>query len=702
MEIKKYGPLPKFDGGNLEEHLWLKIFLKSSIASVTRFRAVSKTWDAFLRHKNFTKLYNRAAFLEEGEDLIIVSGSVSGDNRGSLMSVRKTSFCSYDLRLTRFPVCAAKMLLVGSSAGLLCLSDDPEKMERMVVWNPCTAEEKVIRVPPTEERKLSTGIGHADVNDHKIVRLIGLDDSRVNSLVQIYSLNDDLWKDSITIPFYADRPASSFNIGGIPYWVGYDTRMKQVICSLDPASEVYEKIEYPPEIPVGSVYPVNLRDKVSALVACENKMIEIYCFQESSYTWVKKITTGKLHIELDWVRILKCYRGSGDVLAFGWPDSKLTINDVAKDVAKDGAVAHLSMRIGSDIFKPELSTGLFTHTGTSKVKIPGGKKVLESHPRPDGKFWITKRTKVNEVVVDVIEAFNGRSIGSYSEIALVSLVHLFRNNKEVSELALEELVHLSKQSDLAAKMVHMDMVGNAMEMLCLEGVAFTKLLVKLLVNLTRLDDGVEVLLKIFNSMLSFINHEDSCQNSLPAPKSDAFEDAGSILVNISKSDAGRKFLLEPERGLIKQILKEFVSASPVRRKGVSGTIRNCCFGLEVEQQLENLLMASEFLWTSLLLPIAGTKAYREEETAKMPPALGSTLLVEREAVNDPEYQIEVLEAVYLVALQERGRRALRSVNGKLIVEVGAACEQNQEVLEAFARVGSLGSDIENTSTQTQV
>lgn len=36
---------------------------------------------------------------------------------------------------------------------------------------------------------------------------------------------------------------------------------------------------------------------------------------------------------------------------------------------------------------------------------------------------------MNEVVVDVVEAFNGRSIGSYSEIALCSLAHLFRNNK---------------------------------------------------------------------------------------------------------------------------------------------------------------------------------------------------------------------------------------------------------------------------------
>nr|XP_017238614.1 PREDICTED: uncharacterized protein LOC108211506 isoform X2 [Daucus carota subsp. sativus] len=576
MEIKKYGPLPKFDGGNLEEQLWLKIFLKSSIASVTRFRAVSKTWNAFLRHKNFTKLYNRAVFLDEGEDIIIVGGSVSGDNRGSLMSVRKTSFRSYDVRLTRFPVCAAKMLLVGSSAGLVCLSDCPPKMERMVVWNPSTAEEKFIRVPPTEERRLSTGIGH-DANDHKIVRLIGLDNPRCHSLVQIYSLNDDLWKDSITIPFYADRPASSFNIGGILYWDGYDTKMKHAIALLDPASEFYEKIEYPPEAPVGSVYPVNLRNKVAALVACKNKMIEIYCFQESSHTWVKKITTGKLHIELDWVRILKCYRGSGDVLAFGWPDSKMTINDVAKDVVKDGFVAHLSMTIGSDIFKPNLSTGPFTHTGTSKVKIPGGKKVLESHPRPDGDFWITKRTKVNEVVVDVVEAFNGRSIGSYSEIALCSLAHLFRNNKEVSELALEELVHLSKQSDLAAKMVHMDMVGNTMEMLCLESVAFTKLLLKLLVNLTRLDDGVEVLLKSCSDEkmhgLNVVKLVSLFRTSTNDMKGDAFEDAGSILVNISKSDAGRKFLLEPERGLIKQILKEFVSASPVRRKGWSSSWR---------------------------------------------------------------------------------------------------------------------------------
>lgn len=38
---------------------------------------------------------------------------------------------------------------------------------------------------------------------------------------------------------------------------------------------------------------------------------------------------------------------------------------------------------------------------------------------------------------------------------------------------------------------------------------------------------------------------------------------------------------------------------------VSGTIRNCCF--EAETQLENLLLISEFLWPTLLLPVAGSK-----------------------------------------------------------------------------------------------
>lgn len=49
---------------------------------------------------------------------------------------------------------------------------------------------------------------------------------------------------------------------------------------------------------------------------------------------------------------------------------------------------------------------------------------------------------------------------------------------------------------------------------------------------------------------------------------DQFEHVGSILVNISKTEDGRKLLLEPKRGLLKQIIRQFDSTNELRKKGV--------------------------------------------------------------------------------------------------------------------------------------
>lgn len=49
---------------------------------------------------------------------------------------------------------------------------------------------------------------------------------------------------------------------------------------------------------------------------------------------------------------------------------------------------------------------------------------------------------------------------------------------------------------------------------------------------------------------------------------DPFEHVGSILVNISKAEQGRKLLLDPKRGLLKQIIRQFDSTSLIRKKGV--------------------------------------------------------------------------------------------------------------------------------------
>lgn len=65
-----------------------------------------------------------------------------------------------------------------------------------------------------------------------------------------------------------------------------------------------------------------------------------------------------------------------------------------------------------------------------------------------------------------------------------------------------------------------------------------------------------------------------CLNYLPFPilSGDPFEHVASILVNISQKEAGRKLLLDPKRGLLKQIIRQFDSGSLLRRKGVSRKI----------------------------------------------------------------------------------------------------------------------------------
>ncbi|KAL3824131.1 hypothetical protein ACJIZ3_020160 [Penstemon smallii] len=310
-------------------------------------------------------------------------------------------------------------------------------------------------------------------------------------------------------------------------------------------------------------------------------------------------------------------------------------------------------------------------------------------------FLSSPSPPIKKAAVTIVRDYTGsedglRSLGKYSVVAFPALARLLAEKKEVSEPAAEALVNLSQNTELAGKMVEMNMINIVMDNLYKKNCDITHLLVMLLVNLTQLDAGIESLLQQGDEKmhgLYIMRLVRSFCASSSEKKGDPFEHVASILVNISQKEAGRKLLLDPKRGLLKQIIRQFDSPSPLRKKGVSGTIRNCCF--EADDQMQNLLLISEFLWPALLLPVAGNKIYSEQDTSKMPPELGSALSIERETVTDPEVRAQVLDAIYLLVLQEAGRRAFWSVNGPRILQLGYENEENPKVMEAYERVGSL-------------
>lgn len=324
-------------------------------------------------------------------------------------------------------------------------------------------------------------------------------------------------------------------------------------------------------------------------------------------------------------------------------------------------------------------------------------------------FLSSPSPQVKKVAVDIVRGLTGsddglQSLYSYAKILLPSLCRLLVEKKDVSEPAAEALVNLSQNDEMATKMVEMGAINLVMDLLYKPDSGITRLLVMLLVNLTQLEKGISSLLQIGDDKMEGLYVmklvRSFCRSS-SENRDDPFDHVGSILVNISQKEAGRKMLLDPKRGLLKQIVRQFDATSSLRKKGVSGTIRNCCF--DAENQIQDLLQISEFLWPALLLPVAGSKIYSEQDTSKMPPELACALSIEREPVQDPEIRTQVLEAIYLIVLQDAGRRAFWSINGTRILELGYEDEGDPKVMEAFERVGSLlvsGNGTEEPSAET--
>ncbi|KAJ0988559.1 hypothetical protein J5N97_006915 [Dioscorea zingiberensis] len=322
-------------------------------------------------------------------------------------------------------------------------------------------------------------------------------------------------------------------------------------------------------------------------------------------------------------------------------------------------------------------------------------------------FLSSPSPNLKKAAIDIVRGLTGSDEGIASlaaaprDLALQPLTALLRDpNPDLASPAADSLVNLSQNPSIAEGLVSLGTIPVAVDVIYKNGVdpGVASRLVMLLANLTQIDSGAAALLQIGNDKMEglYVSKlvRSFCRSSSGEAKEDIFEHVALILVNISKLESGRRILLDPKRGLLKQIVRQSDSTSPLRKKGVSGTIHNCCF--EADNQLQNLLLISEFLWPALLLPVAGSKVYSKEDTIKMPLEIGNALSHDREAVDDPEIRVQALEAIYLISLQEAGRRALWSVNGPRILQVGYEDEEDPKVMEAYESIGSLLVNNPNT------
>ncbi|XP_037347105.2 protein HGH1 homolog [Pungitius pungitius] len=160
-----------------------------------------------------------------------------------------------------------------------------------------------------------------------------------------------------------------------------------------------------------------------------------------------------------------------------------------------------------------------------------------------------------------------------------------------------------------------------------------------------------------------------------------------LLSNLTQLPEARDYIMDKDRCVIQRLLPfTQYQASVVRRGGVVGTLRNCCFD---HARHEWLLSDAVDILPFLLLPLAGPEELTEEENEGLPVDL-QYLPEDKKRENDPDIRKMLLETLLLLTATGGGRNTLKDKSVYPImrefhrwekdVHVTAACEKLVQVL----------------------
>ncbi|XP_013998225.1 protein HGH1 homolog isoform X2 [Salmo salar] len=162
---------------------------------------------------------------------------------------------------------------------------------------------------------------------------------------------------------------------------------------------------------------------------------------------------------------------------------------------------------------------------------------------------------------------------------------------------------------------------------------------------------------------------------------------GPLLSNLTQLPETRHFILDKERCVVQRLLPYTqYQASTIRRGGVIGTLRNCCFD---HAHHEWLLSDAVDILPFLLLPLAGPEELSDEENEGLPVDL-QYLPEDKEREEDPDIRKMLIETMILLTATKVGRQILKARNVYAIMRefhnwekelhVAAACEKLIQVL----------------------
>ncbi|XP_059827587.1 protein HGH1 homolog [Hypanus sabinus] len=308
---------------------------------------------------------------------------------------------------------------------------------------------------------------------------------------------------------------------------------------------------------------------------------------------------------------------------------------------------------------------------------------LTSDTRPDVKSQAT------QYALGLTGSADGRRFLASNAEVLRALLTLRRDvSPAVAKDCHCALVNLSADESVHAPLLHQaDLLPSLLSSLCDPDHDFADQVCSILSNLSRREDtGREVLRAIQSEEVGLAKIvEIFCTDRYN--KKGTLHYLGPLLSNLTQLPEARRFILDKDRCVVQRLLPYTqYEGSSVRRGGVVGTLRNCCFDYACH---EWLLGSDVDILPFLLLPLAGPEELSEDETEGLPVDL-QYLPEDKRREEDPDIRRMLLEAINLLVATKNGRKVVRDRNTYVILrelhkwekepDVVAACEKLIEVL----------------------
>ncbi|EAL68932.1 armadillo-like helical domain-containing protein [Dictyostelium discoideum AX4] len=237
------------------------------------------------------------------------------------------------------------------------------------------------------------------------------------------------------------------------------------------------------------------------------------------------------------------------------------------------------------------------------------------------------------------------------------------SNHVVVRHALTILINLCQDTDMLNDIVKKNIVPRLVDGTTDTKNKMSEIFAMLLSNVTHTKEGCLSLMQCGKELEAFFIMKLVQVLTMDSNQEDYFKSTKNnwivnIILNVTQIQEGRKIVLDKENQIFKEILPLVRHENVIKRRGILGIIRNCCYS---EQHHDYLISPEVDILTKLCLPIRGNDKLDDDDLVGLHIDLhNSSLPIGNERDQDRECRKMVVESLIFLTGTKKGRVSMRT------------------------------------------